>query len=127
MEDELNQVGITAVGGHQPEEQKFRSYDELLYETELDQEIQAVVVSLDSRYNHTKHCLANITLQQPNVKLIVATDATSKIVNGRKMPDAGSFTNSLMYSLPSENTVKREVATDSTMKFVQKDLGFTDE
>ena len=125
MEDELNEVGITAIGGQQPEEQKFKSYDELLYETELDPEIQAVVVSLDSQYNHTKHCMANITLQKPNVKLILATDATHKRVNGRRMPQAGSFTNSLTYSLPNEK--KREVATNYTMKFVQKDLGLTDE
>ena len=86
-----------------------------------------VVVSLDSKYNHTKVVMASITLQQPNIKLIVATDATSKQVNGRRMPDVGSFTNSIVLSLPDKDSVKREVATNSTMDFIQKDFGYTDE
>ena len=127
MEDELNQVGIEAVGGQSTEEQKFISYDDLLYRTKIDPAIQAVVVSLDSKYNHTKVVMASITLQQPNIKLIVATDATSKQVNGRRMPDVGSFTNSIVLSLPDKDSVKREVATNSTMDFIQKDFGYTDE
>ena len=35
-EDELSKVGVKAVGGDQPEEQKFISYDDLLYKTDLD-------------------------------------------------------------------------------------------
>ena len=62
MEDELKEVGIEAVGGEQPEEQKFISYDELLYQKKLDPAIGAVVLSHDSKYNHTKMCMASITL-----------------------------------------------------------------
>lgn len=62
-EDELFLVGVKADGGEQPDEQKFISYDDLLYNTDLDPEIKAVVVSHDPRYNHTKMCMASITLQ----------------------------------------------------------------
>ena len=62
-EEELFEVGVKADGGAQEDEDKFISYDDLLYNTDLDPEIKAVVVSHDPRYNHTKMCMASITLQ----------------------------------------------------------------
>ena len=62
-EEELFEVGIKADGGNQPDEENFISFDDLLYNTDLDPEIKAVVVSHDPKYNHTKMCMASITLQ----------------------------------------------------------------
>ena len=130
-EEELFEVGVKADGGAQEDEDKFISYDDLLYNTDLDPEIKAVVVSHDPRYNHTKMCMASITLQQPNIKFIAATDELSTKVKGRRMPGVGTNAEQLLHSLNCENgslrTEKPEYATHSTADFIKADQKCTDE
>lgn len=100
---ELASVGIESHGGEDHEgysNGKIMNMDD--FETyELDKDTNAVVVGLDTDFTYAKMCIANLYLTQPDksVRFIATNDDAYDMVNGRKMPAAGSMVYSIRLTL----------------------------
>ena len=81
---------------------------------QLDPEIQAVVVGLDTEFTYSKLCIASLYIHTGKAKFIATNDDPYDMVNGRKMPAAGAMVQSIKYTLgqlESHQTTKLDGAT----------------
>ena len=103
ISSELAHVGIDSHGAEDHEgyiNGKIMNMDD--FESyALDQDTKAVVVGLDTNYTYAKMCIANLYLTQPDnsVRFIATNDDAYDMVNGRKMPGAGSMVQSIKLTL----------------------------
>lgn len=101
IKKEMSDVGIKSCGAEDDEgysKGKSMSLDE--FETyKLDPEVKAVVVGLDTSYTYSKLCIASLYIHTGGARFIATNDDAYDMVNGRRMPGAGSMVQSIKYTL----------------------------
>jgi ribonucleotide monophosphatase NagD (HAD superfamily) len=81
IKKELEKVGISSVGGEDQEEYEislsnFEKFDEY----QLDPEIKAVIVGLDTKFTYSKLCIASLYIQTGGAKFIACNDDAYDVV-----------------------------------------------
>ena len=66
---------------------------------QLDPEVQAVVVGLDTKYSYAKLCIASMYIHTGGAKFIACNDDAYDMVRDRRMPGAGAMVASIRYTL----------------------------
>lgn len=103
IKKELKEAGIDSVGGEDAEGFEGRHIDLDEYENyELDSDVKAVVVGLDTKFTYTKLCLASLYINTGGAKFIATNDDAFDMVNGRKQPGAGAIVDSIQITLNCE-------------------------
>ncbi len=92
---ELAAVGIDSVGGEDLEGyENGRMEAESFEKVEIDKDIKAVVVGLDTKFTYSKLCLASLYIQA-GAKFIATNDDAYDNIGGRKMAGAGAMVHSI--------------------------------
>lgn len=84
---QLNFQGIDSIGGTM-KDLGHLSVEEIL-SIQREKDVGGVIVGLDAEVTYTKLALANLYLQDPNVKLFATNDDSFDMVKGKRVPGAG--------------------------------------
>ena len=89
----MAEVGIDSRGAEDEEgfsNGKTMSLDE--FEAyQLDPEVQAVVVGLDTKFTYAKLCIASMYIHTGGAKFIACNDDAYDMIKDRRMPGAGAM------------------------------------
>ena len=94
---EMGEVGIQSCGGEDDEGfkvSKVMSLDDF-EGYNLDPEVSAVVVGLDTNFTYSKLCIASLYLHTGGAKFIACNDDAYDMVGERRIPGAGFMISSL--------------------------------
>lgn len=122
IREELKAVGIESEGGQerdsfQPEDMNIDFYRTV----EVNPEVQAVIVGLDTNFNYHKLAMANLHLQSgahggKPARFIACNNDAWDSVGGLKYPGAGALIQAIMTSLNNEDGGQRTEPPELTGK-----------
>ena len=98
INEELNAVGIEAIGGTPAELGKTLTDDEYSKEA-IDPEVGAVVQGLDLGFNYYKMAMATLYIEHGTARYICCSADKYDLINGRKFPGPAVLTEAITATL----------------------------